>query len=67
MKQGGITPAAPSRRLLLLRYHHRVAAMETLRYRIALRRGQVYEPKVRPTYSSEYTHGAESERPAAEG
>ena len=37
-----------SRRMVLLRYHHRISAIENIKFRVALLQGKVYKPKVRP-------------------
>lgn len=42
-----------SRRLVMLRYHHRISAIENIKYRLALLQGKVYRPKVKPLHGEE--------------
>lgn len=37
-----------SRKMVLLRYHHRISALENIKFRVALLQGKVYRPKVLP-------------------
>lgn len=38
------------RRLVMFRYHYRISALENIKYRLALLRGEVYRPKVKPIH-----------------
>ncbi len=48
IRRGGLPKDTLSTRLVMLRYHHRVPVLETIKFRVALLRGQMYEPKVLP-------------------
>jgi hypothetical protein len=37
-----------SRRLVMLRYHHRISIIENIKYRLALLQGKIYRPQVKP-------------------
>jgi hypothetical protein len=42
-----------SRRMVMLRYHYRISAVENIKYRLALLQGKTYQPKVKPAYGRE--------------
>lgn len=62
MQRGGISPAAPSRKLLLQRFHRHVPLVENIKYRAALLRGQRYAVEATQVVVPVRTPGPESER-----
>jgi hypothetical protein len=62
LRRAGVAPAAPSRKLALLRLHGRVPLAENLRHWLALARGRTHEVAPTPAVVATYTPGPESQR-----
>ena len=58
-QNGKLPEGTLSRRLVMLRYHHKISALENIKFRLALLQGKAYSPKLKPAHRDEHSMALE--------